>query len=269
MKNGSGNNKDFTEKEIKSPYVMTVCSGKGGVGKSVLAANTAYSIAAKGKKVLLWDADMHFPNQHLLMGVDPPVRLNDVYLGNINVDQAFYRVNNNLTLLADMPAGGSINGYDDDIIIETYKSIFLENEFDFIIIDTPAADGNEVLECCSFSDQVSIVVTDEPTSLLDAYGLVKILLQYIDIEKLNLFVNNVIDWEDADDISSKLNKATENFLGTSLEVLGFIPYDRAVRQSIMRQELLLVANGDSEASVALDKIAEKIIDKSIKITELQ
>ena len=248
-------------KEIKTPFVLTICSGKGGVGKSVLTTNLAHALAQKNYKVLVWDADTQFPNQHLLMGVEPPVRLNDVYLGNVLPETAMFRIKDNLRLLAGLPASGGHEQYDEMILIDTFKNIISETDLDVILIDTPAGDSDEVLQCCSFSDMINVVITDEPTSLLDAYGLIKILMQFIDLDKLSLLVNNVIDWEDADEISGKLNLATKNFLDLEFNVVGFVPYDRSVRQSILYQEPFYNSFPESETTKAVNKITEKLIDR--------
>jgi len=108
-----------------------------------------------------------------------------------------------------------------------------------------------------------MVITDEPTSLLDAYGLIKILMPYIETEKIMFLVNNVIDIEDANDISRKLNLATENFLKIELEYLGYIPYDRTVRQSILRQELFTSLYPEAEVSKSIDSISKSIMTKII------
>ncbi len=252
----------------EAPRFITICSGKGGVGKSILAANLARSLAKENSRVLLWDADMYFPNQHLLNGVEPPVRLKDVYRLNIPVEKAQYKLDESLFLVADSPASGSYDSFDPVLISDIYAQIVTQKQYDTVIIDTPAGNSLEVLQCCSFSDMICIVITDEPTSLLDAYGLIKILINYIDIDKIKLLVNNVIDLEDADDISSKLNLATENFLKMKFEVLGFIPYDRAVRQSILQQEPFSLSNPESEASRAVVSIAKKINEqfKSLSAT---
>lgn len=241
-----------------APFFITVCSGKGGVGKSILAANLAHSISKQNVKVLLWDADMYFPNQHLLNGVEPPVRLKDVYDHMIPVEKAQYQLEENLFIMADAPASGNVDTFEPAWITNVYEEIVAQNQFETVIIDTPAGNSLEVLQCCSFSDMICIIITDEPTSLLDAYGLIKILINYIEIDKIKLLVNNVIDLEDADEISSKLNMATENFLKLKLNVLGFIPYDRAVRQSILQQEPLIRSNPESDATKAINSIAQKI-----------
>lgn len=246
-----------------APLFITVCSGKGGVGKSILAANLARALSIDKNKILLWDADMYYPNQHLLNGVEPPVRLKDVYKMNIPVDKAQYKLTDSLFIAADTPASGHFDSFDPALISNVYEQIVSQNLFDAVIIDTPAGNSLEVLQCCSFSDIICIVITDEPTSLLDAYGLIKILTNYIEIDKIKLLVNNVIDLEDADDISSKLNLATENFLKLKFDVLGFIPYDRAVRQSILQQEPFTSNNPESEASKAVAKIAKKINEEFI------
>lgn len=247
------------EEIYRSPFVITVCSGKGGVGKSFIAANIANLLADKCLAVLLWDADMHFPNQHLLVGAEPPVRLSDVYTGEMNVLQAIFKTTDNMHLLADTPATGKIREYSAEAILNVYKQLLIETEYDVIIIDTPALTNDEVLQCCNIADLITIVVNDEPTSLLDAYGLLKILLPYIGKEFINLLVNNVIDVEDADEISEKLNLATEKFLNTQLDVIGFIPYDRAVRQSIVQQKLFTDFVKGSEVNKALNKIVENIL----------
>ncbi len=253
---------EFISSQKPIPWFITVCSGKGGVGKSVLAANLGYMLSKNGFKALVWDADKYFPNQHLLIGVEPPVRLNDVYAGKVGVDKAIFNINDNFKLLADQPGAARFEKQDQNEIIDTYKQIITETDFDFVIIDTPAGLAYETLQCCNFSDLTLLVINDEPTSLLDAYGLIKILLQNIEIDNINLLVNNVIDFEDAEDISTKLNLATKKFLGIKFEVVGFVPYERRVRQSILNQELIAASSPDAEVSQALEEIAQNIIRKA-------
>lgn len=249
------------EENIGMPFVVTVCSGKGGVGKSVLAANMAVALSNMELSVLLWDADMNFPNQHLLLGVEPPIRLIDVYSKFVSAEKAIFPVKNKLDLLADMPAAGKAEQFEPMAIVDCFRQIAGDTSYDIIIMDTPAGSSNITHQCCNIADLIGLVITDEPTSLLDAYGLVKILLQYVDIDKLNLIVNNVIDYEDAEDILSKLNLATEKFLNLQIGTLGFIPYDRVVRQSIIRQEPFIQFNPSAEASKAVEKIADSLLYK--------
>ena len=247
--------------QVKMPFVITMCSGKGGVGKSVLAANLAYALAKQSLTVLVWDANMYFPNQHLLFGVEPPIRLTDAYSGKTSVLSCIYPINENLCILADSPPSSEKEKLKASEILDTYIEILKETNFDVIIIDTPAVYSEEVLQCCNISDLVCIVINDEPTSLLDAYGFIKILLKFIEQTKLNLIVNNVIDSDDADEISGKLNLATEKFMKMELNCLGFVPYDRIVRQSILRQELFVSVEPEQESSIAITKIANNIKSK--------
>ncbi len=246
--------------EMKAPFVITIASGKGGVGKSVLAANLGNTLARGGAKVLIWDADMNFPNQHLLHGVEPPVRLLQVYTGKVSAATAIFNISENLDLLADLPATGETLEESQITIIDAYRQILLDTDYDIIILDTPAGASEHVIACCSIADIISVVITDEPTSLLDAYGLVKILLNLAEASKIKLLVNNVIDYEDAEDISAKLNLATDKFLQLQLDVLGFVPYDRIVRLSILQQELFTNLCHDSEVSAAIAKIADRIME---------
>lgn len=244
-----------------APFILTVASGKGGVGKSVLTANIA-NVLSEDLSVLIWDANMQFPNQHLLLGVEPPVRLNDVYCGKIDVSKALYKVRDNLHLLADLPAAGESEKYGSNGILKVYKQLLESADFDVIVVDTPAGASTETLQCCQIADMVGVVVTDEPTSLLDAYGLIKLLLGLMSVDSINLLVNNVIDFEDADDISNKLNLATEKFLKYKFNALGFVPYDRVVRMSILQQELFTISRPDSEAGRAIKQLCAKLLEKS-------
>jgi len=247
----------------KKPFVITVCSGKGGVGKSFLVANLAQSFARDNGAVLIWDADLNFPNQHLLFGVEPAIRLTDIYNGSMDVSAALSSIHDNLFLLADAPALGERRNFNSPVILNTYNELIEENDLDVLIIDTSSGGSFEMIQCCAISDLVLVVVTDEPTSLLDAYGLIKLLLPYTELNKISLLVNNVIDIEDANFISSRLNLATNKFLNLKLDVFGYVPYDRLVRLSIIRQELFLQKFPNSEVTKSINEITDKI-NKTLK-----
>lgn len=251
----------------KSPFVVAICSGKGGVGKSVLTANLGYALACAGANTLIWDANMFFPNQHLLLGVEPPIRLTDVYSGMVKVEKAICKIEDNLSLLADAPATGRMDNYRDGVIYSVFQDLIIDTNFDVILIDVPAGVSDVVVQCADIADRVDIVITDEPTSLLDAYGLIKIFLDYLSKDKMNLLVNNIIDFEDGEEISYKLNMATEKFLGFRLNVVGLTPYDRIVRRSIISQELFVKSEPNSEVSKSIFDMARSIIEK-IKIENI-
>ncbi len=242
----------------KQIYIMTIVSGKGGVGKSIITANIAYQLAKTGKKVLLIDADIMCPNQHLLFGVDPILRLDDWSNKKTSLIRAIHYIQENLGLIA-----GAVNNYDLSLqnnisFLDLFQELILNTDFDYVLVDTSAGISNTLVECCSLSDRIGMVITDEPTSILDAYGLVKIIKEYADIRRVNLILNNIIDDEDAKDISEKFNMATEHFLNITLDILGVVPYNRAVRQSILKQEILSKILPDINVVESIQKITAQL-----------
>ncbi len=242
----------------KLPFIISLVSGKGGVGKSVISANLANKLANDGFKVLLWDGDFHFPNLHIIFGVDPPVRAKDVYYNKIDISKVFYKISANLHLIADYAAENTDEEFEVNILIDIFKYLLVETDYDFILIDTSAGLNEMMLNFINFSHSVALIINDEPTTLLDGYALTKILLNFVQNEKIKILVNNVIDAEDFQEIISKFNLVTEKFLKLSFESLGFIPYNRIVRKSLLNQELFS-NNNNIEISNKLQQIVDYYI----------
>ena len=244
----------------KQPYLLTICSGKGGVGKSIIASNIAYQLAANYEKVLVIDADLMFPNQHLMFGVEPNLRLDDWFFERVTIDRAIYEISENLAILAGAVGSNNLELQNNFSFIDLYHTILTETNFDFIIVDTNAGITNCLLEAASIADKIGIVVTDEPTSLVDAYGIMKILKDYTDSRKINLILNNIIDEEDANEIVQKFNQISQHFLQISIDVLGTVYYSKEIKKTIIAQELLSIMHPNSTATKTIKQIAKKIID---------
>lgn len=260
--------KEKDKSSENNSFVITVCSGKGGVGKSIVSTNLAYSLSEMDANVLIFDGNLNYPNQHLICGIEPNFRLFDVIHSQLDYKDAVYKINDNLHILAERPATGETDNYSAENLRNLLTKIKSDNKFDYIVIDTLSGAYQELFEFCRISDLILILINDEPTSLLDAYGLIKIFRKYVNIRKIALLVNNVIDNDDANDISNKLNLATEKFLKLKIEVLGYIPYDRAVRNSVLMQEPFVKNAPNSDASKALTGIAKKIMKKNKKLVKV-
>lgn len=253
-------------KNSRKPKFLSLCSGKGGVGKSVLTSNLAYLLSKK-MKVLIWDGDLFFPNQHLIFGIEPPIRASEVYSGRVSLDRAIQNIGENLFILADSPANENNELIKPSRLYDIYEDIIKLDQFDIVLIDTPAGGTYELLQLAAIADILAVIITDEPTSLLDSYALIKIMLQFTSADRIKLIVNNVIDDEDAEEVKGKMKIVTENFLKFNPEYLGYIPYDRLVRQSIVKQELLSKYNTDSEVTDSLIGLCDnicKIINNEVK-----
>lgn len=243
----------------KKPIVIAFSSGKGGVGKSFITANIGYIISTKFK-TLIWDADIDFPNQHIMFGVEPAFRMNDYYSKKRDVKKYFYKLNDNLSLAAGQPAVGYDKQEGDLIIFSTLEAIIKENQFEIILIDTGSGLSVENIQSCLVADLVNIVVSDEPTSLLDAFALIKVLSNKMDLKKIFLVANNMVDFDDVKEISKKFNLATQKFLKQQINVLDYINYDRNIRYSIMKQEPFIKIYPHTEAAKALLSLSEKILN---------
>lgn len=243
----------------KDTKFITVCSGKGGVGKSFVAANLAYLLSEKGN-VLLWDSNLNFPNLHLILGVDPPIRLNDYINSKIKFKEAIYNVSNNFDLIIDSPLSDRSDDNHGTKFYDIYQEIVETDNYDFVIIDSMPGAGELVLESCILSDLSLVLITDEPTSIVDSYGLLKLILPFVNQTNIGLLVNNVIDEEDYKEIIEKIDITTSKFLKSNFKSFGFIPYDREVRKSIQIQELITISKNSPQILENLHDICGKVLD---------
>jgi flagellar biosynthesis protein FlhG len=258
----------------QEPFVITIASGKSGVGKSVLVSNIALALAnnhgAPDRTIILWDANVHSPNQNILFGIDPLLRARDFYSGNVRIagiltDALGYvhssvqtRLQPMLRLLAAEARPASVP-VAPEALCAVMAEIMTTANADIIILDTAAGTSDATLQSCAFADIVLIAVTDEPNSIIESYGLVKTLGQYIPYERMRLVVCDVIDEEDAHEVARKFNLASEKFLHAHIPFIGYVPHDNAVRMSIIDQRPLLLDGAETEVGRMIEMIADQLL----------
>ncbi|CUT00335.1 MinD/ParA family protein [Candidatus Chrysopegis kryptomonas] len=248
------------QSENYNAHVIAIGNGKGGCGKTNIILNLALILSKNGKKVLIYDADLNLANVDILLGVSPRYRFLDFIRGDVGLDDVLIDVRENLTLL---PANsGSLNfpKISGDRLIQIIKEILqMEKNFDFILIDTPAGISDEVIKILGYSDDYILVATPEPTSIMDAYAVVKLVYYQTGKSNVKLIVNNINGSVDPVDVANRLSFACEKFLGVKINYIGSIPYDPAVSRSVMLQKPFVELFPRSGASIALNKIASNLL----------
>ncbi len=245
----------------RSPKVITITSGKGGVGKTNLSVNLSAQLAKKGKRVLLLDADLGLANVDVLLGIAPQKNIFHLFQENAALEDVIINTPYNFSIL---PASSGINevftltaGQKMTLLDELDA---LDNSLDYLIVDTGAGINDNVLYFSIASQERIIVLTSEPTSLTDAYALIKVLNSQYDITQFKVVVNMVQSERHAKDVFARLSSACDHFLNNvSLDYFGFMPKDPYVRQAVIAQKPFEFLYPTCPASVALDSITSQLL----------
>lgn len=250
------------------PRVIAVTSGKGGVGKTSLSVNLAISLAQTGQRVSIFDADLGMANVELLMGLVPPYSLYEVLYGDKTVDEVTVQGPLNINII---PGGsGFLEMANMDRTRRQQLLIMLNNfssRYDFVIIDTGAGINKNVLGFVAAAGEVIVMITPEPTSLTDAYALIKVLDNFKVHSEVNVVVNQALDRREAMRTIGKVQAAVNRFLKIKLNVLGWIPADKIISHSIKSQQPFLLANPDAPASRSVAGITEVLLHGDITASE--
>lgn len=246
--------------------ITAITSGKGGVGKTFVAANLAAALTRLGRKVLVLDADLGLANLDVVLNLSPKVTLHDVFTGKQPLERAVLPAPGGFHVLL---AGSGMVEYSrmTPHLREQLQSVLDEMapQFDHVLLDTGAGISDVVLFTISLADEVLVVATPEPTSLADAYATIKVLATTQQRRSVQLVVNQVVRPVDGRNVRNQLQQVVDRYVVADggaqmrIELLGSVPADPAVRASVQRRQLLLVGAPGEPAAVAVAELATRML----------
>lgn len=252
---------------VKQTRHIAITGGKGGIGKSNLSVNLALELGALEKKVGLLDADFGLANADLLCGVTPKFHLGHVIKGLKDIEDIKIDVAENVCLI---PSG---SGFEDlaNLSLATHSYLFaklraMEENFDFLLIDTAAGIAENVAGVVISAEEVIVMVTPEPTSIVDAYATIKLILRHAPKKPISIVVNNIVGVGDAEKVFLQIQSAVRGFLNHEVEFLGMIPHDGQVGEAVREQIPVVQYAPSTPASRAIRLIAKQIYNNKRRIS---
>jgi flagellar biosynthesis protein FlhG len=247
------------KKRMSNTRVISVTSGKGGVGKTNIVANLGYAFAQLGKKILILDADLGLGNLDVLLGLAPKFNLSHVILGEKSVNDIIVEGPGKMLIL---PASSGIQELTQ--LTQNQKVRMLSEldqligAVDILFIDTAAGISSNVMDFNVTAHEIIVVVSPEPTSITDAYALMKVLsLKYAE-KCCKVIVNLAGTSQQGREIFRQLNMVTERFLDITLDYLGSVLFDANIIQGVKQQKLVSELYPDTKASRCFIDLAQKI-----------
>lgn len=236
--------------------ILTVTSGKGGVGKSNFSLNFAMALQRRGRRTLVFDADIGMANIDVLLGTPAPYNLFHL----LKREKSIWDIIQTGPGGVQFIAGGSgfqelIRLEDEDIEYFANQVELLQGHFDFLLFDTGAGLSKETYRFIQAAEETIVVTTPEPTSITDAYALIKMVKTMGGDVPFRLVVNRVSDDREGKQTADNIQQVASKYLGIELPVLGYIPDDSHVSKAVKRQTPLSVAYPDSAAARGIDRIA--------------
>ena len=243
--------------------VIAITSGKGGVGKTSIVGNLGYVFAKSGKKVLILDADLGLGNLDVLLGLAPKYNLSHVILGERTIDEILVEGPGKMKILPASSGIQELTNLNKDQKIQILRQLdLLVDSVDVLFIDTAAGISSNVMDFNATAQEVVVVVSPEPTSITDAYALMKVLSLKYSGKACKLMVNMVSRPEEGREVFRQLQIVTDRFLDITIEYLGYVLFDGKVTKGVKTQKIVSELYPDTPASRCFADISRKIANMS-------
>ena len=250
---------------VNTARVITITSGKGGVGKSNLAVNLAIQLRKAGKRVVIFDADFGLANVEVMFGAIPKYNLSDLIYRGKSIREIITLGPMEIGFISGGSGVIGLNNLYREQIMYLVKAIGELNDVaDFIIIDTGAGISDQVLEFVMASPEVLLVSTPEPSSLTDSYSLLKALYKNPNFisggTTIHVVANKIMSAEDGQAVYDKLNSVVSQFLHGSLNFLGMIPQDTALERAVRQQKTVSLQEPNSNSAKAFEVLCRNLLN---------
>ncbi|MEE9343501.1 MAG: MinD/ParA family protein [Gammaproteobacteria bacterium] len=239
--------------------VISVTSGKGGVGKTNVSVNLSVALSEAGNNVMLLDADLAMANVDVLLGVHSKHNLSHVISGDRTLEEIIVRGPSDVMIV---PAASGVKRLSELTTMEHAGLIRafseLTDPIDTLVIDTPAGINESVVSFSRAAQEVLVVVCDEPASITDAYALIKVLSRDYGIQHFRVLANMADSVQESNELFKKLTRVTNRYLDVTLEYMGSIPQDEFLKKAVKKQRAVVQAFPRSRSAMAFRGISKKI-----------
>ncbi len=245
---------------FKPVRVFAVVSGKGGVGKTNVAVNLGVSLIEQGHRVALLDADMGLGNIDVLLGLKPKFNLFHVLNGERTLDEIMVTTPEGLRVIpasSGIQSMSELSSMEQAAVIRAFGEV--EQEIDVLIVDTAAGIAGGVVNFAKACQEVIVVVCDEPTSLTDAYALIKVLNRDHGLYRFQILTNMVKTSTQGFGLYTKLCKVSDQYMDVTLNFLGSVPEDESLRKAVRKQRAVVQAFPSSRSAQAFKDLAAKTL----------
>lgn len=243
---------------MKPVQAIAVTSGKGGVGKTSVSVNLAIALCKAGQKVMLLDGDLGLANVDVMLGLQPNYNLANVLAGECTLDDTLIEGPEGLLVI---PASSGKRHMAELTAVEHAGFVHalseLSRPLDTLVVDTAAGIADSVITFSQASQQIIVVVTNDPASITDAYALIKVLNREHGVERVQVLSNMVHNANEARDIYENLRRVAERFLDVTLSYFGSVPHDEWLRRAVRRQKAVVDAYPNSPSAAAFAALAKK------------
>lgn len=259
---------ELYKNQVHTSRVIAVTSGKGGVGKTSISVNLALQFRQQGKRVVVLDADFGLANVEIMLGIRPQYNLADLVFRNMSIEDIITEGPDGIGFISGGSGVQDLVNLDKDRIKKLIaKLVKLDSMYDVVIIDTGAGIADSVIEFVLSSPEVILVVTPEPTSITDAYSLLKAINRKKDFNReskaIKVVSNRVSNADEGQEIFDKISIVVSKFLNIQLDYLGYIPLDKRIANAVMEQKPITISSPDSEPALRIRKICERLLNISV------